>query len=161
MKVASDGSANDKFTGKRAKKPGLKRREYIVHDWALIFQANACHLSKTAEALDVSRWTLDRYLKADEELQAAFDDIKLSERDDVRSELVKLALSGHFHAIRFYLESHGGFGYAVAETDEDEDDSVRTEILHNMTLQEKAEAYAKILEENNRKITEGSKRPRG
>jgi hypothetical protein len=36
------------------------------------------------------------------------DDVKLNEIDDVRSELVKLALSGHYPAIRYYLENAGG-----------------------------------------------------
>jgi hypothetical protein len=47
---------------------------------------------KTAKALDISRCTLIRYLKADEELRNSFDDVKLNEIDDVRSALVKLAL---------------------------------------------------------------------
>jgi hypothetical protein len=50
-------------------------------------------MTKTAKALDVSRYTLIRYLKADEELRNSFDDVKLNEIDDVRSELVKQALS--------------------------------------------------------------------
>jgi hypothetical protein len=32
----------------------------------------------------------------------AFNNIKLNEYDDVRVALVKLALDGHFHAVRYY-----------------------------------------------------------
>jgi hypothetical protein len=49
----------------------------------------------------LSRISALRYLKADEELRNSFDDVKLNEIDDVRSELVKLALSGHYPAIRY------------------------------------------------------------
>jgi hypothetical protein len=40
---------------------------------------------QTAKALDISRYTLIRYLKADEELRNSFDDVKLNEIDDVRA----------------------------------------------------------------------------
>jgi hypothetical protein len=36
-------------------------------------------MTKTAKALDISRYTLIRYLKADEELRNSFDDVKLNE----------------------------------------------------------------------------------
>jgi hypothetical protein len=93
-----------KFSEKRAKRCGKRWREYVVHDWALIYQAHACHIANTAKALDLGRNTLLRYLKEDNEIKAAFNDVRLTEYDDVRLELVKLALDGHFHAIRYYLE---------------------------------------------------------
>jgi hypothetical protein len=41
-------------------------------------------MARTAKALDISRYTLIRYLKADEELRNSFDDVKLNEIDDDR-----------------------------------------------------------------------------
>jgi hypothetical protein len=108
MENKKKSSAKDRLNAKRAKKIGKQQREYIPYDWALIFQANGRNMTKTAKALDISRYTLIRYLKADEELRNSFDDVKLNEIDDVRSALVKLALSGHYPSIRYYLENWGG-----------------------------------------------------
>jgi hypothetical protein len=111
-------------------------------------------MTRTAKALDISRYTLIRYLKADEELRNSFDDVKLNEIDDVRSELVKLALSGHYPAIRYYLENAGGFnGFGVKADgdDSDSEDGYSAKVLDSMTLQEKSDAYEAMLAEYNRK----------
>jgi hypothetical protein len=111
-------------------------------------------MTKTAKALDISRYTLIRYLKADEELRNSFDDVKLNEIDDVRSELVKLALSGHYPAIRYYLENSGGFdgfGAKALADDSDGEDGNSAEILESMTLQEKSDTYEAMLAEDKRK----------
>jgi DNA-binding phage protein len=145
-------SIKGNLTDKRAKRQGNQQREYIVHDWALIHQAGGCYVSRTAKTLGISRSTLIRYLKADDELKTAFDDMKMSEYDDVRSGLVKLALAGHFHAIRLYLENRGCFSDFTAKDDEADDSNEETRILESMTTEEKAAAYAAMLEEDEQLI---------
>ena len=156
MENKKKSSAKDRLNAKQAKKIGKQQREYIPYDWALIFQANGRNMARTAKALDISRYTLIRYLKGDEEVRNSFDDVKLNEIDDVRSELVKLALSGHYPAIRYYLENAGGFNGFGAKADGDDSDSedgggYSAQILESMTLQEKADAYEAMLAEDNRK----------
>ncbi|SMG64038.1 hypothetical protein BMETH_210713732236, partial [methanotrophic bacterial endosymbiont of Bathymodiolus sp.] len=122
MKDKDGISTKERLNAKRAKKIGKQQREYIPYDWALIFQANGKNVSKTAKALGISRCTLIRYLKVDEELRNAFNDIKLNEYDDVRVVLVKLALDGHFHAVRYYLENAGCFNGFGAKAEDDDSD---------------------------------------
>jgi hypothetical protein len=68
-------------------------------------------------------------------LRNAFNDIKLNEYDDVRVVLVKLALDGHFHAVRYYLDNAGcfnGFGSKADYSDgKDEEEII---ILNSMTI---------------------------
>jgi transcriptional regulator with PAS, ATPase and Fis domain len=77
MENKKKSSAKDRLNAKQAKKIGKQQREYIPYDWALIFKANGRNMTKTAKALDISRYTLIRYLKADEELRNSFNDVKL------------------------------------------------------------------------------------
>ena len=161
MKKVSAIPSKGKFSEKRAKRCGKRWREYVVHDWALIYQAHACHIANTAKALDLGRNTLLRYLKEDNEIKAAFNDVRLTEYDDVRLELVKLALDGHFHAIRYYLELRGTFADSdggSGEGEDSEDEKEGTQIFESMTTLEKAEAWERILEEDNERIDAAMKR---
>jgi hypothetical protein len=92
---------------------------------ANVYIKNKCDKSKTAQFLGISHADLNKVIAEREDLKRVLAEADNCVVDMVESALLKLVRSGHFNAIKFFLEAKArdrGYGQKPEDLDPDNDE---------------------------------------